>query len=73
MSTIQLARKLGVSPARLNNWVIQGKLPLPTKVGRGFVWSPEDVARAERLLGACRVYRQEIESLRVEGKERESE
>lgn len=51
LSTVQVARELGVRPDRLNRAIWLGELKPPAKgPGGSFLWGPEDIERARILL-----------------------
>lgn len=68
MTTQEVARELGVPPSRLNQFISQGSLPEPTRIGRAFYWTDQDVANARQLLRAISDYRQQRARLGVYGK-----
>ena len=49
-TTQECARLLGVPPGRISMAIYDGRLPPPRRVGRAYLWGPEDLARAARAL-----------------------
>jgi hypothetical protein len=55
VSTSDAAKALGVRLYWLENNIRRGNLDPPEKVGQAFIWWPEDIERARRLLASMGV------------------
>ena len=51
-STPEVARVLGVKPARIRRAIFDGRLRAPElRIGRNYVWRPSDIEAAAWLFG----------------------
>lgn len=65
------AELLSVSKRTIDNWISDGKLPMPTSIGRRVYWHP-DVFRAweDRMLGVQEAPKKSHESKTSRGRPR---
>ena len=49
LTTQQAAHALGITPALLRQWVKRGKIPKPTKFGRDWMFSAEEIETIKNM------------------------
>ena len=61
LTTLEVAREIGVSKQTLLNWLYAGKVPEPPRNRKGYrLWSPSRLSMLRKLIREGRVHRRTI-------------
>jgi DNA-binding transcriptional MerR regulator len=61
LTTLEVARELGVSKQTLLNWLYAGKVPEPPRNRKGYrLWSPSRLSMVRKLIREGRIHRRTV-------------